>query len=257
MTEHTLQTQNLSVGYDETTIIEDLNLEIPAHKVSVIIGANGCGKSTLMKTLSRLLKPEKGQVVLDGKAVHGYPSTQLAQMLGLLPQSPTVPEGITVADLVARGRYPYRKFMQNMTKEDYAAVEDALERMGITELANRCVDELSGGQRQRVWIALALAQETDILLLDEPTTYLDIRYQIEILQLVKKLNQEFGITIIMVLHDINQAIAYSDNVIGMKDGKVLVEGDPEEVITEESIRELYGIELGVTRVDGRKFVLAV
>ena len=149
MTEHTLQTQNLSVGYDETTIIEDLNLEIPAHKVSVIIGANGCGKSTLMKTLSRLLKPEKGQVVLDGKAVHGYPSTQLAQMLGLLPQSPTVPEGITVADLVARGRYPYRKFMQNMTKEDYAAVEDALERMGITELANRCVDELSGGQRQR------------------------------------------------------------------------------------------------------------
>lgn len=147
MTEHTLQIQNLSVGYDETTIIEDLNLEIPAHKVSVIIGSNGCGKSTLMKTLSRLLKPGKGQVVLDGKAVHSYPSTQLAQMLGLLPQSPTVPEGITVADLVARGRYPYRKFMQNMTKEDYAAVEDALERMGITELANRCVDELSGGQR--------------------------------------------------------------------------------------------------------------
>mgnify|MGYP000758781306 CR=1 FL=1 len=199
MTEHTLQIQNLSVGYDETTIIEDLNLEIPAHKVSVIIGSNGCGKSTLMKTLSRLLKPGKGQVVLDGKAVHSYPSTQLAQMLGLLPQSPTVPEGITVADLVARGRYPYRKFMQNMTKEDYAAVEDALERMGITELANRCVDELSGGQRQRVWIALALAQETDILLLDEPTTYLDIAYQVEILDLLTDHQRE-----IVYLHFIEE-----------------------------------------------------
>ena len=164
MTEYTLQIQNLSVGYDETTIIEDLNLEIPAHKVSVIIGSNGCGKSTLMKTLSRLLKPGKGQVVLDGKAVHSYPSTQLAQMLGLLPQSPTVPEGITVADLVAHGRYPYRKFMRNMTKEDYAAVEDAL----------------------------ALAQETDILLLDEPTTYLDIAYQVEILDLLTELNRRKG-----------------------------------------------------------------
>ena len=152
-----------------------------------------------MKTLSRLLKPGKGQEVLDGKAVYGYPSTQLAQMLGLLPQSPTVPEGITVADLVARGRYPYRKFMQNMTKEDYAAVEDALERMGITELANRCVDELSGGQRQRVWIALALAQETDILLLDEPTTYLDIAYQVEILDLLTDHQRE-----IVYLHFIEE-----------------------------------------------------
>lgn len=239
MTEHTLQTQNLSVGYDETTIIEDLNLEIPAHKVSVIIGANGCGKSTLMKTLSRLLKPEKGQVVLDGKAVHGYPSTQLAQMLGLLPQSPTVPEGITVADLVARGRYPYRKFMQNMTKEDYAAVEDALERMGITELANRCVDELSGGQRQRVWIALALAQETDILLLDEPTTYLDIAYQVEILDLLTELNRRKGTTIVMILHDVNLSARYANHLFALCRGKLIAEGKPADVITEELMQKVY------------------
>ena len=211
MTEHTLQTQNLSVGYDETTIIEDLNLEIPAHKVSVIIGANGCGKSTLMKTLSRLLKPEKGQVVLDGKAVYGYPSTQLAQMLGLLPQSPTVPEGITVADLVARGRYPYRKFMRNMTKEDYAAVEDAL----------------------------ALAQETDILLLDEPTTYLDIAYQVEILDLLTELNRRKGTTIVMILHDVNLSARYADHLFALCRGKLIAEGKPADVITEELMQKVY------------------
>lgn len=205
----------------------------------VIIGANGCGKSTLMKTLSRLLKHGKGQVVLDGKAVYGYSSTQLAQMLGLLPQSPTVPEGITVADLVARGRYPYRKFMQNMTKEDYAAVEDALERMGITELANRCVDELSGGQRQRVWIALALAQETDILLLDEPTTYLDIAYQVEILDLLTELNRRKGTTIVMILHDVNLSARYADHLFALCRGKLIAEGKPADVITEELMQKVY------------------
>lgn len=205
----------------------------------MIIGANGCGKSTLMKTLSRLLKPGKGQVVLDGKAVYGYPSTQLAQMLGLLPQSPTVPEGITVADLVARGRYPYRKFMRNMTKEDYAAVEDALERMGITELANRCVDELSGGQRQRVWIALALAQETDILLLDEPTTYLDIAYQVEILDLLTELNRRKGTTIVMILHDVNLSARYADHLFALCRGKLIAEGKPADVITEELMQKVY------------------
>ena len=188
-----------------------MNLEIPAHKVSVIIGANGCGKSTLMKTLSRLLKPGKGQVVLDGKAVHSYPSTQLAQMLGLLPQSPTVPEGITVADLVARGRYPYRKFMRNMTKEDYAAVEDAL----------------------------ALAQETDILLLDEPTTYLDIAYQVEILDLLTELNRRKGTTIVMILHDVNLSARYADHLFALCRGKLIAEGKPADVITEELMQKVY------------------
>ena len=247
----------LFAGYDGKTIVSDVSITIPQNKISVILGANGCGKSTLLKTFAKLLKPEQGSILLDGKSIFSIPSKQMAQTLGLLPQSPVVPEGIKVTDLVARGRFPYRKLLGGLQKEDFAAVEEALEMMGITELADACVDELSGGQRQRVWIAMALCQGTKTLFLDEPTTYLDIRYQIEILQLVKKLNQKFGITIIMVLHDINQAIAYSDNVIGMKDGKVLVEGEPEEVITEESIKELYGIELGVTRVDGQKFVLAV
>ena len=187
----------------------------------------------------KLYSDKKGQVVLDGKAVHGYPSTQLAQMLGLLPQSPTVPEGITVADLVARGRYPYRKFMQNMTKEDYAAVEDALERMGITELANRCVDELSGGQRQRVWIALALAQETDILLLDEPTTYLDIAYQVEILDLLTELNRRKGTTIVMILHDVNLSARYANHLFALCRGKLIAEGKPADVITEELMQKVY------------------
>ena len=188
---------------------------------------------------SRLLKPGKGQVVLDGKAVYCYPSTQLAQMLGLLLQSPTVPEEITVADLVARGRYPYRKFMRNMTKEDYAAVEDALERMEITELANRCVDELSGGQRQRVWIALALAQETDILLLDEPTTYLDIAYQVEILDLLTELNRRKGTTIVMILHDVNLSARYADHLFALCRGELIAEGKPADVITEKLMQKVY------------------
>ena len=200
-----------------------------------------------MKTLSRLLKPGKGQVILDGKAVHSYPSAQLAQMLGLLPQSPTVPEGITVADLVARGRYPYRKFMQNMTKEDYAAVEDALERMGITELANRCVDELSGGQRQRVWIALALAQETDILLLDEPTTYLDIAYQVEILDLLTELNRRKGTTIVMILHDVNLSARYADHLFALCHGKLIAEGKPTDIITEELMKKVYQLDCVVMK----------
>ena len=164
-----LSAQNLSAGYDGKTIVSDVNIMIPQNKISVILGANGCGKSTLLKTFAKLLKPEQGSILLDGKSIFSMPSKQMAQTLGLLPQSPIVPEGIKVTDLVARGRFPYRKLLGGLQKDDFAAVEEALEMMGITELADRCVDELSGGQRQRVWIALALAQQTDILLLDEPT----------------------------------------------------------------------------------------
>ena len=240
MTEHTLQTQNLSVGYDETTIIEDLNLEIPAHKVSVIIGANGCGKSTLMKTLSRLLKPGKGQVVLDGKAVHGYPSTQLAQMLGLLPQSPTVPEGITVADLVARGRYPYRKFMQNMTKEDYAAVEDALERMGITELANRCVDELSGGQRQRIAIARAILRDPRLLILDEATSALDVQSEQLVQDALDKLM--VGRTSVVIAHRLS-TIVRADCILVMDQGRIVEMGSHEALLQAGGLyQKLYQVQ---------------
>ena len=179
MNDHTLAAEYINAGYNHKTILSDVSVTIPQNKISVILGANGCGKSTLLKTFARLLAPQSGQMILDGKNVSEIPSRQMAKMLGLLPQSPVVPEGIRVMDLVSRGRFPYRQFLKSMTREDYAAVEEAMEIMGITELTDRAVEELSGGQRQRVWIALALAQQTDILLLDEPTTFLDIAYQIE------------------------------------------------------------------------------
>ena len=174
--QHSFEGKNIVTGYDKKIIIDGVDITIPSNKISVIIGSNGCGKSTLLKTLARLIKPISGDIVIDGKKVTSMPSKQLAKVLGLLPQSPVVPEGITVWDLVSRGRFPYQTMLKSMSKEDFEAVEEALEIMGITDLANRCVDELSGGQRQRVWIAMALAQQTDILLLDEPTTYLDIAY---------------------------------------------------------------------------------
>ena len=252
-----LQGEGISVGYQQNIIIPKMDVQIPKGKITSIIGPNGCGKSTLLKAFSRMMPVQSGAVLLDGQAIATLPTVEVARKMAILPQSPQAPGGLTVEELVSYGRYPHQKGFGKLNEEDHRAIAWALEITHMAEFAQRGIDALSGGQRQRAWIAMALAQDTPLILLDEPTTYLDIRYQIEILQLVKKLNQEFGITIIMVLHDINQAIAYSDNVIGMKDGKVLVEGDPEEVITEESIRELYGIELGVTRVDGRKFVLAV
>ena len=184
MTQHTLQTNNLHAGYEQKLILNDVNISIPQNKMSIIIGANGCGKSTLLKTMARLIKPASGEVVLDGKSIHQMPPKQLAKTLGLLPQSPVVPEGITVADLVGRGRFPHQTLFGSWSKKDYEAVAEALEMMNITEFADRNIDELSGGQRQRVWIAMALAQQTDILFLDEPTTYLDITDQVEIFDLV-------------------------------------------------------------------------
>lgn len=237
-----LKAESLCAGYDGKTIVSNMNITIPQGKVSVILGENGCGKSTLLKTFARLLKPIDGKVTLNGVSLSEYPSKKLARTLGLLPQSPTAPEGIRVTDLVARGRFPYQKLMQSMTKDDFRAVEEALELMGITDLANRCVDELSGGQRQRVWIALALAQNTDILLLDEPTTYLDIAYQVDILELLKELNQTRGTTILMVLHDVNLAIRYADHIFAMREGTLIAQGSPVDIISEDLIRKLYGLD---------------
>ena len=239
--DHTLSAQHLEAGYNQKAIIRDIDLTVPQHKISVILGANGCGKSTLLKTFSRLLKPMGGQIVLDGRAVTDIPSKELARTLGLLPQSPVVPEGICVTDLIARGRFPYRQFMKGMTKEDFAAVEEAMEIMGITDLADRYVDELSGGQRQRVWIALALAQQTDVLLLDEPTTFLDIAYQVEILDLLTELNRRKGTTIVMILHDINLSARYADHIFAMGKGRLVAQGTPKEVITPALMKEIYGL----------------
>lgn len=242
-----LSANNIKAGYDKKVIINNIDVMIPSNKISVIIGANACGKSTLLKTLSRLIKPVSGEVVLDGKKISAIQPKQLAQILGLLPQSPIVPEGITVSDLVSRGRFPYQDFLKGMGKKDYEAVEEALEIMGITELANRCVDELSGGQRQRVWIAMALAQQTDILLLDEPTTFLDITYQIEILDLLTDLNRKRGTTIVMVLHDINLSARYADYIFAVKKGNLVSQGPPSEIITEDLMRMVFGLDCMVIK----------
>ena len=257
MSEHLLKANNVTSGYDKRIIVNGVDIIIPKSKISVIIGANACGKSTLLKTLSRLIQPMSGEVLLDGKKITEMPPKELAKVLGLLPQSPIVPEGITVADLVGRGRFPYQSFFKGLGKKDYDAVEEALEIMGITELANRSVDELSGGQRQRVWIAMALAQQTDILLLDEPTTFLDIAYQVEILDLLTDLNRRLGTTIVMVLHDINLSARYADHIFAVQKGNLIAQGAPSDIITEELIKQVFDLECTVISdpVSGTPFIV--
>ena len=245
--DHVLQAASLQTGYEKKVIIEDMSLTIPDHKITVIIGSNGCGKSTLLKTFSRLIRPMKGNILLDGQGYDGMPPKKLAQQIGLLPQSPLVPEGIKVSDLIARGRYPYQEGFRGMSKEDFAAVDEAMEMMGVSEYADRNVDELSGGQRQRVWIAMALAQQTDILFLDEPTTYLDITYQVEILDLLTELNRTRKTTIVMVLHDINLSARYADYLFALRDGELVAQGTPEEVISEELIQKVFRLDCVVTK----------
>lgn len=245
MNPHILKAEHLVVGYDKKVVVNDVSISIPAGRISVLIGANACGKSTLLKSLVRLLRPISGQITLDGKPLDKIPSKKLAQEIGLLPQSPIVPEGIAVADLVGRGRYPHQSFLKGWSKDDSDAVAEALNIMGIAGLANRNIDELSGGQRQRVWIAMALAQQTDILFLDEPTTYLDITYQIEILDLLTDLNRKYGTTIVMVLHDINLSARYADYIFVMKSGNLVAEGTPDEVITRELIKEAFSLECDI------------
>ncbi|PAD30554.1 ABC transporter ATP-binding protein [Paenibacillus sp. 7523-1] len=242
---HMFQAEDLVAGYDNKTVIHGVDLAIPSNQISVIIGANGCGKSTLLKTLARLIKPISGKITLDGKPISKIPPKQLARVVGLLPQSPIVPEGISVADLVGRGRFPHQSLLSGWTKKDYAAVAEAMEIMDITEFANHNIDELSGGQRQRVWIAMALAQETDILFLDEPTTFLDITYQVEILDLLTDLNRKHGTTIVMVLHDINLSARYADHIIALVEGKLVAEGAPSDVITSTMVKDIFGLDCTV------------
>ncbi|MFE2106765.1 ABC transporter ATP-binding protein [Kitasatospora sp. NPDC059463] len=239
---HRLEARGLTLAYEARTVAEELSLRIPDGKVTVIVGPNACGKSTLLRALGRLLKPVRGAVLLDGEELARVPTKQIARRIGLLPQSPSAPEGIAVADLVSRGRQPHQSWWQQWSAEDEAAVAEALERTSTAELAERGVDELSGGQRQRVWIAMALAQGTDILLLDEPTTFLDIAHQVEVLDLVRRLNVERGRTVVAVLHDLNQAARYADHLVAMRAGRVVAEGPPVEVVTAELVREAFGLE---------------
>lgn len=236
-----LRTENLQVGYDTRVIISDLTVEIPDNKVTTIIGPNGCGKSTLLRALARLLPPQSGQILLDDRDITTIRPKQVARTLGLLPQNPIAPDGLTVIDLVARGRHPHQHWYQQATPEDDAAVERALEMTDTTSLADRPLNSLSGGQRQRVWIALTLAQETELLLLDEPTTYLDLAHSVDVLDLVDELKTRHGKTVVMVLHDLNLAIRYSDLLFVMRDGAMVATGAPSEVVTSEMLSEAFGL----------------
>lgn len=259
MTAHALTVTQLTAGYGESDILTDLDLAVPPGKITVIVGANACGKSTLLRAMSRLLTPRHGQVLLNGKSVHNTPPRELAQTLGLLPQSPIAPEGITVADLVSRGRHPHQGLFSRWTKRDDEAVQAALDATRTADLADRPVDELSGGQRQRVWLAMALAQETEILLLDEPTTFLDINHQIEVLDLLTDLNHARETTVVMVLHDLNLAARYADHLVAVSGGRIHIAGPPEAVLTEETVRQVFGLESRVIAdpISGRPMMLPI
>lgn len=235
-----LLAENLALAYDNNLIIDNLHLSIPMGKITALVGPNGCGKSTLLRGLARLLQPKRGHVYLDGKAIHTMPTKELAKQIGILPQSPVAPEGLTVRELVAQGRYPHQSWFQQWSKTDEAITLEAMAITNITHFADRPLDTLSGGQRQRAWIAMALAQETAILLLDEPTTFLDLSYQIEVLDLLHELNAT-GRTIVMVLHELNQACRYAHHLVAMREGKICVQGEPEQVMTAEMVAEVFRI----------------
>lgn len=237
----TLMTKGLTLGYGETTVINRLNLSIPEGKITVLIGSNGCGKSTLLRSIARLLKPREGAVLLDGKNIASLSTREVAKQMAILPQAPVAPDGLTVLQLVKQGRYPYQSWLKQWSEEDEQAVQKALAATNLVDLAERPVDSLSGGQRQRAWIAMALAQETDILLLDEPTTYLDLAHQIEILDLLYDLNRNEGRTIVMVLHDLNLACRYADHMIAVYRQGIFAQGKPEQIMTPGLVEKVFGL----------------
>jgi iron complex transport system ATP-binding protein len=238
---HTLEAVDVTLAYDKVEVATGLTVSIPAGKITCIVGANACGKSTLLRALARLLKPSRGQVLLDGQSIHRMPTRKVATTLGILPQTPTAPDGITVADLVSRGRYPHQRWYSQWNRSEEDLITEAMAVTGTLDLADRSVDELSGGQRQRAWIAMALAQETDLMLLDEPTTYLDLAHQVEVLDLLVDLNRAEQRTIVLVLHDLNQASRYSHHLIAMGGGRIVAEGPPAQVITEALVQEVFDL----------------
>jgi iron complex transport system ATP-binding protein len=237
-----LVAEQLHIAYIDRPIVENLNLSIPPRKITALVGANGSGKSTILKTMARIMSPRSGSVLLDGKSIHKQPTREVAKQLAILPQNPSAPEGLTVGELVSYGRFPHQRGFAALSKEDKRIVEWALRVTGMSDYADRPVDQLSGGQRQKAWIAMSLAQQTDILFLDEPTTFLDMAHQLEVLKLLQKLNAEEGRTIVMVVHDLNHATRFAHHLVAIKQGKVVCEGAPEHVVTEDVLREVFGIE---------------
>ncbi|WP_280404196.1 ABC transporter ATP-binding protein [Nocardia brasiliensis] len=242
-----LRADRVRLGYRGRTISDQLSVDVPDGGFTVVIGPNACGKSTLLRALARLLAPESGAVLLDGKSIATYPAKEVARRIGLLPQSSIAPDGIRVADLVARGRYPHQSLLRQWSQADADAVAAAMAATGVAELSARPVDELSGGQRQRVWIAMVLAQDTPVILLDEPTTYLDIAHQIHLLDLCRALHRDSGRTVVAVLHDLNHAFRYAGHLIAMKDGRVVAAGPPKQIVTAELVREVF--DLGCRIID--------
>jgi iron complex transport system ATP-binding protein len=240
-----LEADRVTLGYGDRVVVDDVSLCIPDHRTTVVVGANACGKSTLLRGLARLLRPTSGSVLLDGTAIHRWSTRDVARSLGLLPQDPTAPEGVTVADLVGRGRHPHQGMFRRWSAEDERAVAEALDLTDTVDLADRVVDELSGGQRQRVWVAMALAQDPALLLLDEPTTFLDVTHQVELLDLLADLNRQRGTTVVMVLHDLNLAARYADHLVAMCAGRVVAEGAPGDVVTATTVQEVFGLDCRV------------
>lgn len=249
--------KNLSAGYQKKIIVDDVSLSIPQEKMTVLVGANGSGKSTMLCTIARLLQPQRGAVLLDGKAIHEQPTKAVSRKLGILPQSPLLPEGLTVFELVSRGRYPWQNFMRQWTEEDEQAVEEALRLTGTHEFAHLPVESLSGGQRQRCWIAMALAQQTPLILLDEPTTFLDLRYQVEILELLHDLTRHHGRTVVVVLHDLNFAVNYGDTLVFLRQGKLQGVLHDSEACTPELIKAVFDVDvqMSVNPLTGKPFFM--
>ncbi|TWF92389.1 ABC transporter ATP-binding protein [Saccharopolyspora dendranthemae] len=236
-----LRAQDLKLAYGERVVVDGLDFEVEGGTITAVIGPNGCGKSTLLRALGRLLQPRRGEVLLDGQKIDKMSTKEVARILGVLPQSPAAPEGLTVADLVARGRHPHQSWYRQWSSDDESAVAEALAMTGIGDLAERTLDELSGGQRQRAWLSMALAQGTDLLLLDEPTTYLDLSHQVDVLELVGKLHDESGRTVVMVLHDLNLAARYADRLVAMKDGAIVASGESAEVLSEDLLADVFDL----------------
>lgn len=252
-----ISVKNLSVAYEDNIIIEDMNLSIPKGKISIIIGANGCGKSTLLKTVARVNKPKRGDIFINNKNIKKVKEKNIAKEVAFLPQGPVCPSGLTVRELVAYGRFPHQKMIGGLNSYDKKVIDWAIKETGLSEFADRGIENLSGGQRQRAWIAMTLAQETEIIMLDEPTTYLDMSYQLEVLEVLERLNKEKNITIVIVLHELNNACRFADNIIGLKKGKIICQGKPIDVINKQTLKEIYGIDANLVKSDDGRYPICM
>lgn len=252
-----ISVQNLSVSYDDNLIIDNMNLSIPKGEISIIIGANGCGKSTLLKTIARVIKPKDGEIFINGINIKNQKEKNIAKQVAFLPQGPVSPKGITIKDLVAFGRFPHQKMIGGLKPYDKEIIDWAIEETGLKDFSNREIENLSGGQRQRAWIAMTLAQETDIIMLDEPTTYLDMSYQLEVLEVLENLNKKKEKSVIIVLHELNNACRFASNIIGLKKGNIICKGEPKRVITRDNLKEIYGIDVKLQLSDNGKYPLCI